>query len=140
MSRSGYYECDGEDSILVHGRWRGQVASAIRGNRGQKFLKELAQAMDAMPEKELTRGSLVTPQGECCTMGVICKARGINVNDIDDFDPEEVGDLLGIAQQLAAEIAFVNDDLDWNFTHHRQETTKERWVRMRKWVGEKLHR
>lgn len=49
MSRSGYSN-DGENIAM----WRGQVASAIRGKRGQAFLRELVEALDAMPEKRLT--------------------------------------------------------------------------------------
>lgn len=56
MSRSGYTEdCDGWDLI----RWRGAVASAIRGKRGQAFLREALAALDAMPEKQLISHDLV---------------------------------------------------------------------------------
>jgi hypothetical protein len=34
-------------------RWQGVVKSAIRGKKGQAFLKELLSALDAMPEKKL---------------------------------------------------------------------------------------
>lgn len=45
MSRSGYndYSIDNWDLI----RWRGQVASAIKGKRGQAFLRELIEALVA---------------------------------------------------------------------------------------------
>jgi hypothetical protein len=130
MSRSGY--SDDCDDILVHGRWRAQVASAIRGNRGQKFLKELAAAMDAMPEKTLITGELISKEGECCTMGVVCQSRGLAVTDVDENSPEEVGNLLGIAPQLAAEIAYENDECSDHLSH------EERWMRMRKWVDDHL--
>lgn len=56
MSRSNYSEdCDDNWAMIM---WRGMVASSIRGKRGQKLLKELAEAMDAMPEKKLTNGQL----------------------------------------------------------------------------------
>lgn len=51
MSRSGY--TDDDDDPLATGRWRAQVRSAIRGKRGQAFLRELIAALDAMPEKAL---------------------------------------------------------------------------------------
>ena len=57
MSRSGLVEDDGDDP-LAHGRWRGAVKSAINGKRGQQFLRELADALDAMPEKVLVAGAL----------------------------------------------------------------------------------
>lgn len=51
MSRSGYV--DDMDDTLALGRWRAQVASATRGKRGQKLLRDLLAALDAMPEKRL---------------------------------------------------------------------------------------
>lgn len=132
MSRSGYVD-DGMDDTLAYGRWRAQVQSAIRGKRGQSFLRELAAAMDAMPEKILISESLVTPEGDCCTIGVVCKARAIDVSNIDETSPEEVGDLVGIASQLAAEIAYLNDEAGCY-----SETPEARWIRMRAWVERHL--
>lgn len=53
MSRSGYVDDMDVDDALAHGRWRAQVASATRGKRGQKLLRDLLSALDAMPEKRL---------------------------------------------------------------------------------------
>ena len=130
MSRSGYLEYDDD---LQLGRWRGQVASAIRGRRGQALLAELAAAMDAMPEKELITGQLIDQDGSCCTLGVVCRARGIDVEQVDQYCPEEVGALVGVAEQLAAEIAFLNDEAGCS-----DETPEQRWTRMRRWVGRHL--
>lgn len=49
MSRSGY--CDDGENGWATICWRGAVKSALRGKRGQSFLLELAEAMDAMPTK-----------------------------------------------------------------------------------------
>ena len=51
MSRAGY--CDDFEDNLELGRWRAQVRSATRGKRGQKLLRDLLGALDAMPEKRL---------------------------------------------------------------------------------------
>jgi hypothetical protein len=129
MNRSGCVEeCDDD---LAFGRWRGQVTSAIRGHRGQAFLCELAEAMDAMPIKELITDELIDEHGNCCTIGVICKARGIDVSKIDPEDPRQVGDAVGIARQLAAEIEYENDDFVC-------QLPKDRWVRMRTWVEKQI--
>ena len=56
MSRSGYSDSL-ENWDLI--RWRGQVASAIRGKRGQQLLKELADAMikaGSKPESKTIKG------------------------------------------------------------------------------------
>ena len=133
MTRSGY--TDDCDDPLERGRWRAQVNSAIRGKRGQLFLRELATAMDAMPEKVLIADQLINEDGDCCAIGVFCKSRGLDVSTIDYNDPEEVGNAVGIARQMAAEIEYENDEL-WRWGCN--ESPKERWVRIRKWVESKL--
>lgn len=130
MSRHGYI--DDDDDCLALGRYRAQVASAIRGKRGQSFLRELAEAMDAMPVKELIENELIDDEGNCCAIGVVCKSRGLDVSTVDYEEPEQVGSLVGIARQMAAEIEFENDEGGW------RETPEKRWTRMRKWVETKL--
>lgn len=56
MSRSWY--CDDNDDPLALGRWRAQVRSATRGKRGQRLLRDMLDALDAMPEKRLVSGVL----------------------------------------------------------------------------------
>ncbi len=56
MSRSGYSE-DGDQWQMI--KWRGAVASAFRGRRGQAFLREMRDALDALPVKRLLRDELV---------------------------------------------------------------------------------
>ena len=131
MSRSGYVEC--MDDILAFGRYRAQVRSAIKGKRGQAFLRELAAAMDAMPEKVLIQGYLIDPAGDCCTIGVVCKQRGLDVSGVDPEVPAQVAVLIGVARQLAAEIEFENDEGGPN-----GETPENRWLRMRRWVESEL--
>ena len=50
MSRSGYHDGIDQWDLI---RWRGAVASAIRGKRGQAFLREMLDALDALPEPKL---------------------------------------------------------------------------------------
>ena len=99
--------------------------------RSQMFLIELAQDMDAMSEKILIANELIDSNGSCCTIGVICKARGIDVAEIDYDDPHSVASRVGIAHQMVSEIENENDD--W-----RKETPEERWIRMRKWVDSNI--
>lgn len=142
MNRSGYTSDIGDH--LEYGRWRGQVASSIKSKRGQAFLKELASAMDAMPEKVLIKNNLVDDSGNCCTIGVICKKRNIDTKEVDCSDPESVGGIVGISKQMAAEIEYWNDEVgedlvntgtesnpSWKWV---DETPQERWKRMREWV------
>ena len=130
MSRSGYTD-DCENLEL----YRATVERSIAGKRGQAFLRELATAMDAMPEKVLISDQLVDKDGDCCTIGVICESRGIDTSEVDYDDPQSVGDAVGISRSMAAEIEFMNDD-EWY--GYNSETPEKRWVRMRKWVEKNL--
>ena len=138
MSRSGYDDDYGCDDPLLIGRWRAQVNSAIRGARGQGFLRDLAVAMDAMQDKSLIAGELVNEHGGCCAIGVVCKARGLDVSAIDYDDTSAVGAAVGIAHQMAAEIEYENDENAlWSL--RCEETPSDRWRRMRRWVDAKLN-
>lgn len=129
MSRSGYSE-DGDYQYM--NLYRAAVERSINGKRGQTFLQELAKSMDEMPEKRLITKELVTSAGEMCSIGVVCKARGIDVSKVDVYNPHSVGKAVGISQAMAAEIEYYNDEVKEN------ETPEQRWVRMRKWVGDNL--
>jgi hypothetical protein len=107
MSRSGYSD-DIDGWALI--RWRGAVTSAIRGARGQAMLRELVKALDALPEKSLCSGDLVTADGDYCTLGALGLARGMDMTKIDPEDRTAVAQAFGIAEALAAEIMFENDE------------------------------
>lgn len=107
MSRSGY--CDDLDTLDL-GRWRGQVASAIRGKRGQQFLRDLIAALDALPEKELIAGDLVNDEGCVCALGALGKARNVDLSSIDTYEYHALGDMFNIAHQLAQEVMYENDE------------------------------
>ncbi len=128
MSRSGYSD-DCENIEL----YRASVERALRGKRGQAFLRELAEVMDAMPEKTLIAGELVSEKGECCAIGVVCKARQLDVGHVDYEDPESVARAIGVACSMAAEIEYMNDECGPLY-----ELPNERWKRMRKWVADNL--
>ena len=129
MSRSGYTD-DGDNYAM----WRGMVASATRGKRGQKLLRELAEAMDAMPVKELIANELQSG-GSYCALGVVGAKRGVDLTAIDPEDPDQLSRAFDIAPCLAQEIEFINDD---DFVYGEQETPAQRWQRVRKWVAEQI--
>lgn len=133
MSRSGYSDDCCENLEL----YRASVDRALHGKRGQAFLRELAAAMDAMPEKVLIAGELVSEKGECCTIGVVCKSRQLDVSHVDYYDTDSVAKAIGVARSMAAEIAHINDD-DEHEWGGASELPSERWSRMRKWVSGNL--
>lgn len=128
MSRSGYEESDGSGDNWANICWRGAVASALRGQRGQAFLRELLAALDALPVKELVEGELEY-NGQVCALGAVGKARGIDMSQIDVYDSRLVAHTFGIADAMAREIEWMND-------HSLYEITPaKRFARVRDWVA-----
>ena len=132
MSRSHYTEDCGDDLAL--GRWRGQVTSAIRGKRGQAFLKDLVNALEAMPNKSLV-GDVLRKDGEVCALGALGAVRGLDLESLDPEDPEQVAEAFGIATQLVQEIVYINDD---DFKFRREETPENRWYRVYSWAKRQI--
>lgn len=159
MSRSGYSD-DCDNWALI--KWRGAVKSSINGRRGQAFLRQVLAALDAMPEKRLIAHELQA-DGEFCTLGVQGAARGLDLSSIDPEDRAAVAHAFGIAEALAAEIMYENDEyideFDWMTVeicgpmrprypdwgrHERtvrvpaQRAAERRWHHMRAWVASQI--
>lgn len=133
MSRSSYDEdCEPWDLI----RWRGAVASAVRGRRGQAFLKEMLAAFDALPTKRLIENEL-EEDGDVCALGAVGKARGLNLQSIDPDDLSTVAGKFEIAEALAAEIMFENDE--GAGSRSSREAPEKRYDRMRRWIAALIH-
>lgn len=138
MSRAGYSD-DLDNWSMI--KWRGMVASSIRGKRGQQLLRELAEAMDAMPVKELIAHELKSEDGRVCALGAVGEKRGVDVGHLDYHDPESLSKAFNVAECLAQEIEYVNDECGVGKEEDgkwRRENPAERWQRVRKWVDENL--
>lgn len=148
MSRSGYSDdCNGWDLI----RWRGAVNSAIRGKRGQALLRELADALDAMPVKELVAQEFEA-DGQFCALGVVGARRGMPTAHLVEAEREQVAKSFGIAEALAAEIMSVNDDSgSWGGIYYGRKINTlddmreaerldraNRWREVRAWVATQI--
>ncbi len=129
MRRSGYND-DYEDNSLW--LWRGAVAQAIRGKRGQQFLRDLVAALDAIPSKRLIANEL-EDGAEVCALGSVGKMRGISMTEVDPYDRDEMSRLFGIAPAMAAEIMYENDEGNFG-----SETPEARWERVRRWATENI--
>ncbi len=159
MSRSGY--TDEDDGTA--GLWRGAVASAIRGKRGQSMLRELASALDDLPEKRLASESLVNEDGEFCTLGALGRKRGLDMTKIDPDNRDEVAKVFAVADALTAEIMYMNDEYfdEYEYVkvkifgpvrpHYpeygshiiemrmlKKDINEKRWLFMREWVENNL--
>jgi hypothetical protein len=128
MSRSGYSE-DFDDYWQMI-MWRGAVTSAIRGKRGQAFLKEMLAAMDALPERKLVAKELEL-DGQVCAMGAVGKTRGLDMSNLDPDNAGPIANAFGIAKAMAKEISYVNDECG---PYYDQETPEQRFARVRRWI------
>lgn len=141
MSRSGYSD-DLDHWALI--RWRGAVASAIRGKRGQAILKELEAALLALPEKKLCKDDFADPESETvCALGAVVLKRKVDqgkdtvsaIKEIAKEFPEgceaqEVTGDFNIAEALAKEITYINDEWGpWGCTPEQRYQEVLRWVR-----------
>jgi hypothetical protein len=133
MSRSGY--SDDFDNNWVFIIWRGAVKSAIRGKRGQAFLREMLAALDALPYPALIANDIIRPgvaePSEVCAIGAVAQKRRLDVSELDPDDYEGVAMTFGVAPALAREIVDLNDEL-----YHK--TPEERFQFMRRWVIKNL--
>ena len=133
-----YTECDDLDSLLAHGRWRGAVKSAMRGKRGQAFLKELLQALDELPEPVLIKDEIEI-NGQYCMMGAVARKRGMDTSKLHSEDHEGMSDAFGIARAMVQEIMFINDEDFWypkpKTPEDELKIAKRRYQDARKWVA-----
>lgn len=151
MSRSGYVDDYIEDQ-WAHICYRGAVTSAIRGKRGQAFLREMLATLDAMPEKRLIAHELVVmgdsqderlivgadrlvtergegiSLGEVCAIGAVGLARGIDMSKLDPEEPGQIAAAFGINVKMVREIAYMNDEGWYDLT------PEKRFAFMRSWV------
>ncbi len=129
MSRHGYSD---EYNSYQLAMWRGVIASAKRGKRGQAFFRALVAALDAMPVKELVEGELEDAEGSVCALGCLGKARGVDLKQVENEDWEHLGALFNIAPQLAQETVYVNDER-WNVA-----SPAVRWRCVRDWAARQI--
>lgn len=140
MSR---YEDAGEEGI-PYGLWRNIVNRAIHGKRGQQALRELEQALLALPHKRLIDGELCDRR-DVCVVGALGLYRKVQagmtpeqaLDDLPfidtDFDTAWYGrDELGLTETLAWELGRINDE------KFAKLTPEERYEAMLAWVRDQL--
>lgn len=71
MSRHADAGFDDDYLELSIGRWDHNLRTAIAGKRCQKILREMREALLALPQRRLIAGDLATPDGEVCAVGAL---------------------------------------------------------------------
>lgn len=140
--------------------WQQAVKNALRGRKGQVILRELREALLALPEPRLIGGS-VALEGHVCAIGALARhrlqsgpielkggffepeRRVASLEDLEErfgnwIDDEtgtvELGQAMGLVRTLAWEIAYQNDERGPGL----HETPEERYQRVLAWVEREL--
>jgi hypothetical protein len=137
MSRSGYSEDYDEQFPNAGALYRSSITSATRGKRGQAFFRALVDALDAMPDKRLIADDLATSEG-VCAIGALGQSRGIKMDDLSPEDASRVAGRFNIAECLAREVVFENDEGGGFYWSAKPETPEHRWQRMRDWAAAQI--
>jgi hypothetical protein len=118
---------DKNNGILEINEHSNLVQLSIQSDKGQGFLKDLALALEEMPEKRLITNALKCKFG-FCALGVLGEKRGIDLDELDPGNSKLVAKIFAVDEPMVKEIAYRNDD---HFGHLTPET---RWAAMRDWV------
>lgn len=131
--------------------WEGNMRRCFSGKAGQAKLREIREALLALPQKRLIRGRLADENGDVCTVGAIALHRRVKdgqepdvaIAELAKIVPQEmvewdswevermtlaVGADCGIKAPMVTEIAFHND------VWERRETPEECYSRILAWV------
>ncbi len=131
-----------------HDLYRQATINAINGKKGQKLLKELEQALLALPEKRLVEGSFCDGK-EVCASGALVRYRELSKGRSRDEVLAELAEKsastnnelegqefamreLGCVRSLAWSIVFANDQDEGRYT------PEQRYEHVLSWVKENI--
>jgi hypothetical protein len=137
MSR--LYQDDYDDAeSWMYGQQVGALKSAIRGQRGQRLLRDLVAGLDALPTPELSAGALEDEvTGCCCAFGAVRRYRGAAAVPLwfhpmeEDLDPPHFAEPFDVAPALAWEVVEANEG--WSDSN-METARRQRWERVRAWA------
>lgn len=131
-----YY--DDEPSPQEEGLIAGALRSAIRGKRGQRFLRDLIAALDALPSKELSAGALEDEQtGCCCAFGAVRRWRGAAAVPLwfdpmeEDLSPSHLAEPFNVSETLAWAVVAANESC---FSGNAEPERRRRWEEVKRWA------
>ena len=122
----------------MEGQQAGALQSAIRGQRGQRLLRDLVAGLDALPAPELSAGALEDKAtGCCCAFGAVRRYRGAAAVPLyfdpmeEDLDPPHYAEPFDVAPALAWAVVDVNEE--WSNSNN-EASRRQRWERVRAWA------
>lgn len=130
--------CEDDYDYRQEGLRAGWIRSAIRGKRGQSFLRELVTALDALPSPELSCGALEDlATGCCCAFGAVRRLRGPESVKLwfhpeeEDTSPDDLAKPFGVSLTLAWAVVQANEDMNESNT---EQGRRRRWADVRAWA------
>lgn len=108
----------------------------MRSERGQRFLRDLRDALDAMPQKRLVALKYKTSDGEYCAVGCVAEARGVDLSTVVDHTGDDAVDCFSVTLPFHLNVngnvvAWIEAENDRTAS---TESPEDRWRRMRAWV------
>jgi hypothetical protein len=144
MSRFGYD--DEGDYPNAWALWERAITTALGSDKGQQILRDLRDALLALPKKRLIEGRLAC-NGEVCTMGALVahrrrdEERAKVLAELEQMITEdawidyeagtktlEAGESIGVGVSMSCHLAWLNDQLDYG------ATPEERYEKVLSWV------
>jgi hypothetical protein len=144
VSRS--YSYDGEEQFDNQGMFLYHAfRRALEGKRGQKLLRDIAAAMDAMLVKRLVKGTFHTTDGDVCALGAAGRLRGVDMAPLNKLAAEANGDddliayvIDGAARAFDVASSLAQGVMDNNDDGPAGETPEQRFLRVRRWLASEL--
>ncbi len=125
---------DEEDYSGQFELWQANCERSLRGKHGQEELRELREALLALPEKRLIHESLEDEEGGVCAIGAYGKRKGVDLSKFDvDSDTDEVGIAGGMPRLVAWKVVEMND-----MQFSSEFTPEQRYEKMLAWIESKL--
>ena len=132
----------GDAEPWMEGQQAGALRSAIRGQRGQRLLRDLVAGLEALPSPELSAGALEDEDtGCCCAFGAVRRYRGAAAVPLyfdpmeADLDPPHFAEPFDVAPALAWEVVEVNEGLS---DSNMEAARRQRWEKVRAWAVKHL--
>lgn len=158
MSRV-YYDDDGDNWAYI--RYGGALKSALRGKPGQQVLRDMRDALVALPKRRLGKDALCNELGDYCAWGAYAHHRGVSrtyLEKLSDWRADDrcfdrggpilprvalegeeqvewVKERFGVTFTLAFEVMIINEGEDRFWETY---TPEQRYQRVMRWLDEHI--
>ncbi len=107
--------------------WRANSARSLLGKAGQAALRELRDALLALPTKRLVVGVLDNG-ADCCAIGALVRRKGITPKADPEYEMEDVGVECGMPRLVAWRVVEENDMATYSMTPEQRYAAILAWV------------